>query len=155
MRAAVLGAGGAARAVIVGLAEIGATIRVHARDRIKAEAAIAGMPVEIGPWPPEPGSWDLLVNCTPVGMFPNVNDSPMPDGSLMVEGRRIVYDLVYNPTPTRLQRDAAEAGCQTIGGLDMLVAQAHEQFQWWTGTAPAPGVMRAAATARLAEFTRQ
>jgi 3-dehydroquinate dehydratase/shikimate dehydrogenase len=135
-RAAVLGAGGAARAVVVGLAETGAAIRVHARDPIKAEAAIAGMPVEIGPWPPEPGSWDLLVNCTPVGMFPHVDD------------------LIYNPTPTRLLRDAAEAGCQTIGGLDMLVAQAHEQFQWWTGIRPAPGVMRAAAITRLAEFTR-
>jgi shikimate 5-dehydrogenase len=55
---------------------------------------------------------------------------------------------------TRLLRDAAEMGCQTIGGLDMLVAQAHEQFQWWTGMHPPAGVMREAALRRLTEFAR-
>ena len=54
----------------------------------------------------------------------------------------MVYDLVYNPPATRLLRDAAAAGCETIGGLDMLVAQAQEQFHWWTGTRPPAGVMR-------------
>ena len=48
----------------------------------------------------------------------------------------LVYDLVYNPEVTRLLREASTAGCQTIGGLDMLVAQAMEQFRWWTGIAP-------------------
>jgi shikimate 5-dehydrogenase len=67
---------------------------------------------------------------------------------------RVVYDLVYNPPTTRLMQDAAAVGCETIGGLDMLVAQAREQFQWWTGTAPQPGVMKDAALARLAEFAR-
>ena len=51
---------------------------------------------------------------------------------------RCVYDLVYNPPLTRLLREAAPAGCQTIGGLDMLVAQAHEQFDWWTGVRRRP-----------------
>jgi shikimate dehydrogenase len=55
---------------------------------------------------------------------------------------------------TRLLRDAQTAGCQTIGGLDMLVAQAREQFQWWTGSTPVSGVMREAALKRLAEFSR-
>ena len=59
---------------------------------------------------------------------------------------RYVYDLVYNPSTTRLLREAAAAGCQTIGGLEMLVAQAREQFQWWTGDqAASAGVMREAA----------
>jgi shikimate 5-dehydrogenase len=53
-----------------------------------------------------------------------------------------------------LLREAAAMGCQTIGGLEMLVAQAHEQFQWWTGTRPPHGVMREAALRRLAEFVR-
>jgi shikimate 5-dehydrogenase len=65
-----------------------------------------------------------------------------------------VYDLIYNPAATRLLRDAAAVGCQTIGGLEMLVAQAREQFEWWTGTRPRPGVMKAAAQQRLAEFAR-
>ena len=67
---------------------------------------------------------------------------------------RYVYDLIYNPQATRLLHDAAAVGCQTIGGLEMLVAQAREQFQWWTGTSPVSGVMREAAEKRLAEFAR-
>jgi shikimate 5-dehydrogenase len=59
---------------------------------------------------------------------------------------------VYNPTNTRLLREAAARGCETIGGLDMLVGQAMDQFHWWTGTRPAAAVMRAAALKRLAEF---
>jgi len=61
---------------------------------------------------------------------------------------------VYNPTPTRLLREAASAGCKTIGGLEMLVAQAEDQFRWWTGVRPRSGVMRDAAMKRLAEFMR-
>ena len=64
----------------------------------------------------------------------------------------LVYDLVYNPQVTRLLREATASGCQTIGGLDMLVAQAMEQFQWWTGARPSAAVMRAAALKRLSEF---
>jgi shikimate dehydrogenase len=67
---------------------------------------------------------------------------------------RYVYDLVYNPSVTRLLRDAATRGLVTIGGLEMLVAQAREQFQWWVGTRPQSGVMREAALKRLAEFAR-
>jgi shikimate dehydrogenase len=64
----------------------------------------------------------------------------------------LVYDLVYNPSVTRLLREAEQAGCRVIGGLEMLVAQAQEQFHWWTGERPQPGVMRAAALRRLAEL---
>ena len=108
-------------------------------------------PVEVGPWPPEPGSWDLLVNTTPVGMVPRVDATPLAKEQLT---GKYVYDLIYNPPATQLLRDAAAMGCQTIGGLDMLVAQAREQFQWWTGIKPRAGVMREAALARLAEFAR-
>ena len=62
--------------------------------------------------------------------------------------------MIYNPPVTRLLRDAAALGCLTLGGLDMLVAQARGQFQWWTGLKPQAGVMRDAARARLAEFVR-
>jgi shikimate 5-dehydrogenase len=145
----VLGAGGAARAVVDALASSGCTVTLHARRREQAEEMAVLTPAGIGPWPPEPGSWDLLINCTPIGMYPNVKDTPIPAEQLT---GRYVYDLVYNPTETRLIREAARAGCQTIGGLDMLVAQAHEQFQWWTGSKAPSGVMREAATKRLAEF---
>jgi shikimate 5-dehydrogenase len=145
----VLGAGGAARAVTVALASSGCSVRLHARNRGQAAEVATLAPATIGPWPPEPGSWDLLINCTPIGMYPRVDETPVAAAQL---GGRYVYDLVYNPPITRLLRDAAARGCQTIGGLEMLVAQAGEQFKWWTGSAPQTGVMRAAAGKRLAEF---
>jgi 3-dehydroquinate dehydratase / shikimate dehydrogenase len=151
LRASVLGAGGAARAVTVALASSGSAVTLHARSRAQAEETAMLTSVTLGPWPPEPGSWDLLINCTPVGMSPNVEESPLPAEHLT---GRYVYDLVYNPSITRLLRDAAARGCQTIGGLEMLVAQAREQFQWWVGTKPQAGVMREAALKRLAEFAR-
>jgi 3-dehydroquinate dehydratase / shikimate dehydrogenase len=150
-RAAILGAGGAARAVAVALASSGCTVRVHARQRQRAEEVAALVAGSAGSWPPEPDSWDLLVNCTPIGMYPNVDDTPLPAERLTGS---VVYDLVYNPPSTRLLREAAARGCHTIGGLDMLVGQAHEQFTWWTGAVPPAGVMRQAADRRLTEFTR-
>ncbi len=149
LRASLLGAGGAARAVAIALAPTGCSLRVHARSRAKAEEVASIASAAVGPWPPEPGSWDLLVNATPVGTYPHVDETPVPKERLT---GRYVYDLVYNPPASRLLRDAAERGCDTIGGLEMLVAQAAEQYRWWTG-APAPvEVMRKAAVTRLAEF---
>jgi len=151
LRASVLGAGGAARAVGVALASVGCAVQVHARNRAQAGQVALVASGETGAWPPEPGSWDLLVNTTPIGMYPRVDETPIPRTQLT---GRYVYDLVYNPPVTRLLREAAEAGCQTIGGLEMLVAQAREQSLWWTGTKPPTGVMREAALKRLAEFAR-
>ncbi|MFO1322422.1 MAG: shikimate dehydrogenase, partial [Burkholderiales bacterium] len=149
MRVSVLGAGGSARAVAVGLAAEGAIVTIHARDAAKAAAVAQVAGAHVGTLPPAAGSWDLLVNCTPVGMHPKVEASPVPAGAL---GHGLVYDLIYNPATTQLMREAAAAGCDTIGGLDMLVGQAQHQFEWWTGVQPPSGVMRAAADAQLAEF---
>ena len=151
LRAAVLGAGGAARAVTAALASSGCSVRLHARNRAQAAEVVIRTPAEVGEWPPKRGSWDLLVNCTPIGMYPRIDETPIAAGDL---SGRYVYDLVYNPSITRLMREAVAQGCQTIGGLEMLVGQAHEQFQWWTGTRPPHGVMREAALKRLAEFAR-
>ena len=76
----------------------------------------------------------------------------MPDGPF--DGR-LVYDLVYNPRETRLLADAARAGCGTIGGLDMLVAQAVRQFTWWTGAKPSADLFRRAAEEDLERQGRQ
>jgi len=149
LRTSVLGAGGAARAVTVALASTGASVTVHARNPQQAAAVAMMTASNTGPWPPAADSWDLLVNCTTVGMHPHGDETPMAASQLT---GRYVYDLVYNPPATRLLREAAKMGCQTIGGLDMLVAQAHEQFQWWTGARPPAGIMREAALERLAEF---
>jgi 3-dehydroquinate dehydratase/shikimate dehydrogenase len=149
MRTAILGAGGAARAVAAALAPGGAEVTMYARDRARGEQAATMVGTRLSRWPPSPGSWDLLVNCTPIGMHPHLDQTPLPAGQLT---GRLVYDLVYNPPTTRLLQEAAAAGCATIGGLEMLVAQAHEQFHWWTGVRPPAGVMRTAAEKKLLEF---
>ncbi len=147
MRATVLGAGGAARSVATALASVGARVSIAARraDRGAAVAALTG--ATIAAWPPPAGSWDLLVNATPIGTAPRVDETPMPTEALTGQ---LVYDLVYNPPRTRLLDAAAAAGCRTIGGLEMLVAQAQAQFEWWTGIRPDAALLREAAHARLA-----
>lgn len=147
-RVTVLGAGGAARAAAFALASTGAKVTIAARRRAQAREVAELTGASVGDFPPPGGSWDVLVNATPVGTAPAAGESPLPDGHPL-DGA-LVYDLVYNPPTTRLMADAARAGCRTLGGLDMLVAQAQSQFDWWTGQRPADDVMRAAALARLA-----
>jgi 3-dehydroquinate dehydratase/shikimate dehydrogenase len=141
-RAAVLGAGGAARAVTVALSSRGARVTVHARRREQAHDVAAGCGAFEGTWPPPVASWDLLVNCTPIGGPSARGETPLPGGPF--DGR-LVYDLTYGDGEAPLLRDARNAGCLTLDGLPMLVAQAERQFEWWTGEKPRPGVMRAAA----------
>jgi 3-dehydroquinate dehydratase / shikimate dehydrogenase len=145
-RAAVLGTGGAARAVAVALDSAGAAVTLYGRTRSKAEAVARIVNGSSAVFPVVPNSWDLLVNATPVGTYPNTAETPYVgtfDG-------RVVYDLVYNPRQTRLLADAAAAGCETIGGLDMLVAQAEDQSEWWLGRRPPANLMRDAALRGLA-----
>jgi 3-dehydroquinate dehydratase/shikimate dehydrogenase len=152
-RATVLGAGGAARTVVTALTSIGMRVTLSARRDAQAREVAAFTGASVGSWPPAPASWDLLVNATPIGTAPAVDESPVPDG-FTFDGE-LVYDLVYNPSRTRLLNDAARAGCRTIGGLEMLVAQAQAQFEWWTGERPDADVMRAAAVERLAAMEQQ
>ena len=150
-RVTVLGAGGAARGVVTALGDEGAAVTVCARREAQAAAVAQLARGGSAPMPPEPGTWDLLVNTTPIGTYPNDDVSPMPGVGF---GGALVYDLVYNPPVTRLLADATAAGCSTIGGLDMLVAQAERQFFHWTGVSPGKQTFRTAAKRRL-ESTRQ
>ena len=76
--------------------------------------------------------FDVVVNTTPLGTLEQF-DNETAAGVEQLRGARLAYDLVYNPTDTRFLREAREAGCETLGGLAMLVAQAAEQFRLWTG----------------------
>ena len=142
-RAAVLGAGGAARAVAVALKREGAEVRVCARrpDEARAVATLVG--VNAGAFPPEPGTWDVLVNAT--------SSSSQADGRSPMDGvpldGEIVFDLVYSPAETPLVKQARDAGCWTIGGIEMLIVQAERQFELWTGAAPPPDLFRQAVEA--------
>ena len=175
-RAAILGTGGAARAVAVGLGAAGAIVTVHARNTTSGAevAALANGSVRAWGGPSDPlgldgsgeaaaagtrdAAWDLLVNTTPIGTFPAVMETPIEALTRARAGQltgRVAYDLVYNPRPTRMLRDAAAAGCATLDGLDMLVEQAARQFEWWTGRRPSTEVMRAAAERRLIEMSAE
>ena len=127
-RVAVLGAGGAARAIVVALASVGARPTVCAR-RVEQARELESLGADVGEWPPPPGSWDVLVNCTPIGGISNPDASPLPGGPF---GGRLVYDLIYRPAETPLLREAKAAGCAAINGWPMLQAQARKQFEWWT-----------------------
>lgn len=140
-RAVVLGAGGAARAVGRALRSRGSVVTFCARRLEEAEQLAASLDAEAGRWPPQ-GTWDVLVNATPVGTWPDVDASPMPDKGVEAG---LVYDLVYNPEETALIRAARSAGAVTIGGLEMLVGQAFRQSEWWTGQRPEAAVMIKAA----------
>ncbi len=145
-RAAILGAGGGARAVAVGLASGGASVAVYARNAGRAEQVARLVGGWAGTMLPPAGSWDLLVNATPLGTFPRIHETPFEQG---VFDGRLVYDLVYNPQRTRFLSEAAAAGCATIGGLEMLVAQAQQQAECWIGRRPPARLMRDAALAVL------
>lgn len=147
VRAAVLGCGGAARAVVVALSDRGALVTVYGRaaERAVAVASLAHGEGRVG-LPPR-GSWDVLVNATPVGSAGFEQDCLLTHDDLA--GGRLVYDLVYNPPRTLLLQRADAAGCRTVGGLEMLLAQAAGQFEWWTGREAPVECMREAALARL------
>jgi shikimate 5-dehydrogenase len=88
--------------------------------------------------------FDVVINATPLGTAGQF-ESETPATAQQLRGARLAYDLVYNPTETRFCREAREAGCEMLGGLAMLVAQAAEQFRLWTGTAAPEDVMYEAA----------
>jgi 3-dehydroquinate dehydratase/shikimate dehydrogenase len=139
-RAAVMGAGGAARAICYGLRERGAHVTIYARDLHKAQTLAAAFNAQAADLADFKGEADLVINCTPVGMRGHNEDaSPLPADAL--QNVRLVYDLIYNPLETQLLKDANAAGCQTLGGLAMLLGQAAEQFRLWTGTAAPLAVM--------------
>ena len=139
-RCLVLGTGGSARAVIYALRAGGAAaITAISREPGGRDGAAGyGDLARLAP------SADLVVNCTPAGMSPDVAASPWPEDVPFPGGAALV-DLIYNPPVTRLMADAQAAGARTVGGLGMLVRQGALAFERWTGIAPPLAIMLEAA----------
>jgi 3-dehydroquinate dehydratase/shikimate dehydrogenase len=146
---AVIGAGGSARAVVYGLIERGARVTIFARDINRAAALGDEFGVEVNQIAAIGESEaEVIINTTPVGM------SSHDEGASVIpaeawRGRRIAYDLVYNPLETRFLSDARRMGCQVLSGIEMLVAQAARQFELWTGRQPSIETMRQAALTKV------
>lgn len=151
-RCLVVGAGGAARAVVLALAEAGASeVVVVARRAVAAAAAaaLAGPAGRVGT-AEEADGCGLVVNATPVGMDAAVPELPVPERCL--GPGQVVADLVYQPIHTPFVEAARARGAVAVNGLGMLIHQAALSFRLWTGEDPPLEVLSAAA---LAELTRR
>jgi shikimate dehydrogenase len=150
LRAVLLGAGGAARAIAVELALAGAaSITIVNRspergrevgallERLAGEVRVEQL-AESFDVPPDA---DVVVNATSIGLYPDV-DAAVPLALYAVAGRALVADVIPNPPETRFLRGAAAAGCETLDGLGMLVEQGRIGFRLWTGVEPDVAVMR-------------
>jgi shikimate dehydrogenase len=160
LRCLVFGAGGAARAVVLALAEAGAADVVvvnRTQERGRAAASLAGPVGRLGQ-PAEIEGMDLVVNATPLGMTADdpTERSKAPalgnggDPSPLVELDRlgpgqVLVDLVYHPSTTTLMEEARRRGASAVNGVGMLVHQAGLAFKLWTGEDPPLAAMRAAA----------
>jgi shikimate dehydrogenase len=145
-RAVVLGAGGAARAVVLALARAGAAeVAVVNRTRSNAERAVAlaGAAGRVANARDAVFDAELVVNATPVGM---TEDGMAVDPDLL-RPHHALLDLIYHPSTTPLLAAAAERGCAVANGLGMLVHQAAHAVQLWTGLDPPVDTMRQAAEA--------
>ena len=159
-RALLLGAGGAARAVAYALVQAGCAVAIYNRTVMRAaelvhhiqdlglRASVAWVPGEVALDELDLARFDLLVNATAAGMWPNSEETPWPE-ALAMPSHWTVFDLVYNPVETRLLRQARQAGAQTVDGVGMLVWQGVLAFELWTGQKPPADLMRAAALEAL------
>lgn len=139
--ALVMGAGGAARAVAFGLRSRGIDVTISGRTPERARAIAAAVGCKTVDWPARHRlPYDCIVNATPIGMHPDVNESPFDAESLRTY--MVVFDTVYNPENTLLVKQAREAGCRVVTGVEMFVRQASAQFRIWHGSDPSEGVMR-------------
>jgi len=144
-RCAVIGAGGGARAAVWALRNESSHVVLFARNPQKARLVAEEFRAVYRPLGTERfDGFDIVVNATPVGTRGELEDDTSATAD-QLRGVRLAYDLVYNPIETRFLREARAAGCETLGGIEMLLAQAVEQFKLWMGTEPDVEVMRAAA----------
>jgi shikimate dehydrogenase len=156
--ALVLGSGGAARAVVLGLVECGCSVSIVAvlmDQAAQLASELGGGRVRVFGWEDSTladvvREAKLIVNTTPIGMHPNVDATPWPS-RLVFPVSAAAYDVVYTPPETRFLREARIAGARTASGLGMLVEQGALAFELWTSReAPRAEMMQATREALMA-----
>jgi shikimate dehydrogenase len=155
-RAAVLGAGGAARAIVVALIDDGAArIDIVGRTAARVDTLVSDLRAHAVTTALAAGDEtslreaDLIVNCTPLGTRGSAGEGRSAIEASSIPRRAVVFDLVYNPPDTPLVLAAREAGARGVSGLGMLVYQAAESFRLWTGQDAPTDVMFEAGRAAL------
>jgi shikimate dehydrogenase len=129
---AIIGAGGAARAIGFGLRSTAGSLTILNRSRTNGERLAADLQADFLPlnaW--QPNRYEILINTTPIGMHPKTDATPISKKDLSKE--MVVMDIVYNPLKTRLLKEAEAKKCRTINGVSMFVFQGAYQFELWTG----------------------
>ncbi|PIZ94387.1 MAG: shikimate dehydrogenase [Candidatus Magasanikbacteria bacterium CG_4_10_14_0_2_um_filter_37_12] len=128
----IVGAGASARTVAFVIKKMNGNILWTNRNQEKAKILaqeFGGRVVELENIQPE--QVDVVINTTPVGMYPDVEKSPVPKEFL--QSHHAVFDIVYNPLETKFLADARETGAQVISGIDMFIAQGMQQIELWQG----------------------
>jgi len=147
--ALVLGAGGSARGIVYALLNDGWTVTIAARRVEQAQGLATSFTnyqlrimnlTDLSTF--EPSNLQLIINTTPLGMTPNIDQSPLPE-NLSLPQHVAIYDLVYNPRETKMVRDACSQGLKATTGLGMLIEQAALSFEIWTGCNPPRESIRA------------
>jgi len=148
MEVAVVGAGGVSRAIVAGLADVGARVTIYNRTIGKARDLASEFKCRYAPLE-DVTSADakVLINCTSIGMSPEVDASPVPAGA--TRDGMVVFDTVYNPRETKLLKTAAEAGALCISGVEMFVRQAMAQYRVFVGQDADEDIIRRTMSERL------
>jgi 3-dehydroquinate dehydratase/shikimate dehydrogenase len=146
-RILMVGAGGVARAIGFGVKEKCAVLSVYDLDHSKAQALASDIGCQAINSYDRNFQCDILINCSPVGMHPHIDKTPVPKEFFKKD--MIVFDAIYNPLKTRLLQEAEEVGCVAIQGVELFVNQAVDQFELWTGLSAPKNVMKEIVLERL------
>jgi 3-dehydroquinate dehydratase/shikimate dehydrogenase len=127
-----LGCGGVSRAIGHSLVRSGAAVTLTNRSRERGRQLAAELGCQFTSWENRGAeTCEILINCTPLGMHPNLDETPFEQHWL--NDTTLVFDTIYNPEQTLLLKQARERGCPTLGGMDMFIGQAALQFELFTG----------------------
>jgi shikimate dehydrogenase len=142
-----IGAGGAARAIAYGISQKEGKLTILNRTVEKAKRIAKEIKCKYGGLNElKRIDSEVLINATPIGMFPDVNKSIVQRNILK---NMIVYDIVYNPIETKLLKEAKQQGCKTINGIEMFINQGAAAFELWTGEKAPIEIMKEAVIKNL------